>query len=29
MARDASADQKVQKYLKEQVTRLIRDLKLK
>ena len=29
MAREASADQKVQKYLKEQVTRLIKDLKIK
>jgi hypothetical protein len=29
MAKEASADQKVQKYLKEQVTRLIKDLKLK
>jgi len=29
IAREASADQKVQKYLKEQVTRLIKDLKLK
>jgi hypothetical protein len=28
MAADASANQKVQKYLKEQVTRLIRDLKI-
>jgi hypothetical protein len=29
MAKEASADQKVQKYLKEQVTRLIKDLKIK
>ena len=29
MAKDASADQRVQKYLKEQVTRLIKDLKIK
>jgi hypothetical protein len=29
MAREASADQKVQKYLREQVTRLIKDLKIK
>jgi hypothetical protein len=29
MARDASADQRVQKYLKEQVIRLIKDLKIK
>lgn len=29
IAREASADQKVQKYLKEQVTRLIKDLKIK
>jgi len=29
MAREASADQKVQKYLKEHVTRLIKDLKIK
>ena len=29
MARDAGADQRVQKYLKEQVTRLIKDLKIK
>lgn len=29
MARDASADQRVQKYLKEAVTSLIKDLKLK
>lgn len=29
MAKEASADQRVQKYLKEQVTRLIKDLKLK
>lgn len=29
MARDASADQRVQKYLKEAVTRLIKDLKIK
>lgn len=29
MAREASQDQKVQKYLREQVTRLIKDLKLK
>jgi hypothetical protein len=28
MARDVQGDQKVQKYLKEQVTRLIKDLKL-
>jgi len=28
MAADASANQKVQKYLKEQVTRLIKDLKI-
>jgi hypothetical protein len=29
MAQEASADQRVQKYLKEQVTRLIKDLKIK
>ena len=29
IAREASADQKVQTYLKEQVTRLIKDLKIK
>lgn len=29
VAREASADQRVQKYLKEQVTRLIKDLKIK
>ena len=29
IAREASADQKVQKYLKEQVVRLIKDLKIK
>ena len=29
MAREASADQKVQKYLKQAVTRLIKDLKIK
>jgi hypothetical protein len=29
MAKEASADQRVQKYLKEQVTRLIKDLKIK
>lgn len=29
MAREASVDQKVQKYLREQVTRLIKDLKIK
>ena len=29
MAKEASADQKVQKYLREQVTRLIKDLKIK
>jgi hypothetical protein len=29
MARDATHDQRVQKYLKEEVTRLIKDLKLK
>lgn len=29
MAKEASADQKVQKYLKEHVTRLIKDLKIK
>jgi len=29
MAREAGSDQKVQKYLKEQVVRLIKDLKLK
>ena len=28
MAREANVDQKVQKYLKEQVTRFIKDLKL-
>jgi hypothetical protein len=29
MAREASADSKVQKYLKEAVTQLIKDLKIK
>jgi hypothetical protein len=29
MAREASADQKVQKYLKQAVTGLIKDLKIK
>jgi hypothetical protein len=29
MAREASADQKVQKYLREAVTGLIKDLKIK
>jgi hypothetical protein len=29
MAREASADQKVQKYLKQAVTSLIKDLKIK
>jgi hypothetical protein len=29
VARDATQDQKVQKYLKEGITRLINDLKLK
>lgn len=29
MAKEAGADQRVQKYLKEQVTRLIKDLKIK
>jgi len=29
MAREASADQRVQKYLKQSVTRLIKDLKIK
>jgi hypothetical protein len=28
MAKDAGADQKVQKYLREEVTRLIKDLKI-
>ena len=29
MAREAGADQKVQKYLREEVKRLIKDLKIK
>jgi hypothetical protein len=29
MAKEASADQRVQKYLKEAVTSLIKDLKIK